>query len=60
MICHEFKGGIGTASRVLAADVGGYTVGVLVQANYGKRRLAPHRWRARRRGDPDRRGREPV
>jgi D-aminopeptidase len=37
MICHEFKGGIGTASRVLDADVGGYTVGVLVQANYGKR-----------------------
>ena len=37
MICHEFKGGIGTASRVLDADVGGYTVGALVQANYGKR-----------------------
>jgi D-aminopeptidase len=37
MICHEFKGGIGTASRVLDADVGGFTVGVLVQANYGKR-----------------------
>ncbi len=37
MICHEFKGGIGTASRVIAADAGGYTVGVLVQANYGKR-----------------------
>jgi D-aminopeptidase len=37
MICHEFKGGIGTASRVLRADAGGYTVGVLVQANYGKR-----------------------
>jgi L-aminopeptidase/D-esterase-like protein len=34
MICHEFKGGIGTASRVTAA---GYTVGVLVQANYGLR-----------------------
>ena len=38
MICHEFKGGIGTASRVIAADLGGYTVGVLVQANYGQRR----------------------
>ncbi|MFP5342299.1 MAG: P1 family peptidase [Candidatus Limnocylindria bacterium] len=37
MICHEFKGGIGTASRVIAADAGGYTVGALVQANYGKR-----------------------
>jgi D-aminopeptidase len=37
MICHEFKGGIGTASRVIRADAGGYTVGVLVQANYGKR-----------------------
>ncbi|MGH2474449.1 MAG: P1 family peptidase, partial [Candidatus Limnocylindrales bacterium] len=37
MICHEFKGGIGTASRVIDADAGGYTVGVLVQANYGKR-----------------------
>jgi len=36
-ICHEFKGGIGTASRVLTADRGGHTVGVLVQANYGKR-----------------------
>jgi D-aminopeptidase len=37
MVCHEFKGGIGTASRVLDAEVGGFTVGVLVQANYGKR-----------------------
>ncbi len=37
MVCHEFKGGIGTASRVLAADRGGWTVGVLVQANYGER-----------------------
>jgi D-aminopeptidase len=37
MICHEFKGGIGTASRVIDAAVGGYTVGALVQANYGKR-----------------------
>jgi len=35
MICHEFKGGIGTASRVLRREAGGYTVGVLVQANYG-------------------------
>ena len=37
MVCHEFKGGIGTASRVLPGDLGGHTVGVLVQANYGKR-----------------------
>jgi D-aminopeptidase len=40
-ICHEFKGGIGTASRVVAAEHGGFTVGVLVQANHGRReRLA--------------------
>jgi D-aminopeptidase len=39
MICHEFKGGIGTSSRVLADDEGGWTVGVLVQANYGARHL---------------------
>lgn len=38
MICHGFKGGIGTASRVLRRRAGGYTVGVLVQANYGSRR----------------------
>ena len=37
MICYEFKGGIGTASRRLAAKSGGYTVGVLVQANHGLR-----------------------
>jgi D-aminopeptidase len=37
MICNEFKGGIGTASRVLDAKHGGYTVGVLVQCNYGQR-----------------------
>ncbi len=39
MICHGFKGGIGTSSRVLAAEQGGWTVGVLVQANHGQRRL---------------------
>jgi len=38
MICNEFKGGIGTSSRVLDAKYGGYTVGVLVQCNYGWRR----------------------
>ena len=37
MICNEFKGGIGTSSRVLDARHGGYTVGVLVQCNYGRR-----------------------
>ena len=37
MICHEFKGGIGTASRVLPPAEGGWTVGALVQANYGRR-----------------------
>ena len=37
MVCHEFKGGIGTASRVLDEPAGGWTVGVLVQANYGRR-----------------------
>jgi len=37
MICNEFKGGIGTSSRVLDAKYGGYTVGVLVQCNYGWR-----------------------
>ncbi|MCD6029537.1 MAG: family peptidase, partial [Thermomicrobiales bacterium] len=39
MICHDFKGGIGTSSRVLANEDGGWTVGVLVQANYGARHL---------------------
>ena len=38
MVCHGFKGGIGTASRKLDARDGGYTVGVLVQCNYGIRR----------------------
>lgn len=38
MVCNEFKGGIGTASRKLTEQQGGYTVGVLVQCNYGLRR----------------------
>jgi D-aminopeptidase len=38
MVCHGFKGGIGTASRKLSEAQGGYTVGVLVQCNYGLRR----------------------
>jgi len=37
MICHEFKGGIGTASRMLRAEGRMYTLGILVQANYGLR-----------------------
>lgn len=37
MVCHQFKGGIGTSSRVIGQASGGYTVGVLVQANYGTR-----------------------
>jgi D-aminopeptidase len=37
MICYRFKCGIGTASRRLPAGDGGYTVGVLVQANFGQR-----------------------
>ncbi len=39
MITHEFKGGTGTASRRLAAAAGGWTVGALVQSNYGQRSL---------------------
>jgi D-aminopeptidase len=38
MNCHGFKGGNGTSSRVLDQAAGGYTVGVLVQCNYGQRR----------------------
>jgi len=37
MICYEFKGGIGTSSRVLPESLGGFTVGVLVQSNFGSR-----------------------
>jgi D-aminopeptidase len=37
MVCNGFKGGIGTSSRKLEAKDGGYTVGVLVQCNYGSR-----------------------
>ena len=39
MICFEFKGGTGTSSRKLAENLGGYTVGVLVQCNFGSRHL---------------------
>jgi len=37
MSCCEFKGGIGTSSRVIPAEAGGYTVGVLVMSNFGRR-----------------------
>ena len=37
MVCNGFKGGIGTSSRMLPSESGGYTVGVLVQCNYGTR-----------------------
>jgi D-aminopeptidase len=37
MICNSFKGGTGTASRKLSSSAGGYTVGALVQCNYGLR-----------------------
>ena len=37
MICFEFKGGTGTASRVLDKKNGGYVIGALVQANCGRR-----------------------
>ena len=37
MVCYAFKGGIGTSSRRVADAAGGYTLGVLVQANFGRR-----------------------
>src|SRR5208282_4367836 len=37
MVCYEFKGGVGTSSRKLNEKHGGYVVGVLVQANHGRR-----------------------
>ncbi len=39
MVCHEFKGGIGTSSRMIEIGDSTYTVGALVQANYGARQL---------------------
>ena len=38
MVCHKFKGGIGSSSRVIAIQDQNYTLGVLVQANYGDRK----------------------
>jgi len=38
MVCNEFKGGIGTSSRKVESKIGTYTVGVLVQCNYGSRK----------------------
>lgn len=37
MVCYEFKGGSGTASRIMKTGAGTFTVGVLVQANFGRR-----------------------
>jgi L-aminopeptidase/D-esterase-like protein len=37
MKCYEFKGGTGTSSRKLSKENGGYTIGVMVQANFGRR-----------------------
>lgn len=37
MVCYEFKGGTGTASRVMETRIGPFTVGILVQANFGRR-----------------------
>jgi L-aminopeptidase/D-esterase-like protein len=37
MVCHDFKGGIGTSSRIVSCGDSSYTVGALVQANYGFR-----------------------
>jgi D-aminopeptidase len=39
MLCHDFKGGIGTSSRLVEVPSGQYTVGALVQTNYGDRSL---------------------
>ena len=51
MICYQFKCGTGTASRKLDAQAGGYTVGVLVQANHGAPVAAARGRRTGRRGD---------
>jgi len=37
MLCYEFKGGTGTSSRILPEKLGGWTVGALVQSNFGRR-----------------------
>ena len=58
MVCHEFKGGIGTSSRRIETEAGEWTVGVLVQANYGRReRLLGQRGAGRPRGRQGRRTR---
>ena len=55
MVCHGFKGGIGTASRVVED---GWTLGVLVQANHGRR--ARLRVNGTPVGERDRAGRRPA
>jgi L-aminopeptidase/D-esterase-like protein len=37
MLCYEFKGGTGTSSRKLPEKLGGWTIGALVQTNFGRR-----------------------
>jgi D-aminopeptidase len=37
MVCYEFKGGTGTASRLIKTEAGTFTIGVLLQANFGRR-----------------------
>ncbi|MBI3536094.1 MAG: P1 family peptidase [Chloroflexi bacterium] len=66
MTCYEFKGGIGTSSRKIPENLGGYTVGALVQSNFGLRsqlmidgvpvgkELLDYGGRARRASDPAR------
>ena len=39
MICHEFKGGVGSSSRIAETENGDYVVGAFVQSNYGRRHL---------------------
>jgi len=58
MRCYEFKGGSGTASRIVAYDGGPYHVGAFVQSNFGKRHLLtiggiPVGIELPREGDPD-------
>ena len=55
MVAYGFKGGIGTSSRVVTVGGASYTVGVLVQANFGRRAAAHGRRRAGGEGDPARR-----
>ena len=48
MVSYGFKGGIGTSSRKLSDQEGGYTVGILVNANHGRRTRTGREWRVSR------------